>query len=140
MNPFFIYFFVAIGVILILLLGYVFGVSITNHKWKDNLPEIRQEAATKSRSVLRGLFSEQLAPYLPDFPYSPTECKFIGKPVDFIVFEGMDEKKINSVKFVEVKSGSSILTPQEKNLRDAINAKQVSFEEYRMPEFKAEQN
>jgi predicted Holliday junction resolvase-like endonuclease len=138
MNPFFIYFFVAIGVILVLMLGYFFGVSMTNHKWKDNLPEIRQEAAAKSRSVLRGLFSEQLAPYLPDFPYSPTEARFIGKPVDFIVFEGMDEKKINSIKFVEVKSGKAQLSTQEKELKKAIEAKKVSFEEYRMPEFKAE--
>ena len=140
MNPFFIYFFVAIGAILVLLLGYFFGVSIANHRWKDKLPEIRQEAAAKSRSVLRGLFSEQLAPYLPDFPYSPTEVRFIGKPVDFIVFEGMDEKNIKHVRFVEVKSGSSALTQQEKNLRNAIDAKKVSFEEYRMPEFKAEQD
>jgi len=138
MNPFFIYFFVAVGVLLILLLGYFFGVSIANHKWKDKLPEIRQEAAAKSRSVLRGLFSEQLAPYLPDFPYSPTEARFIGKPVDFIVFEGMDEKKINSVKFIEVKSGSSQLSSQEKELKKAIDNNKVSFEEYRMPEFKAE--
>ena len=123
-----------IGVILILLLGYLFGVSITNHKWKDKLPDIRQEAALKSRSVLRGLFSEQLAPYLPDFPYSPTEVRFIGKPVDFIVFEGMDEKKINSVKFVEVKTGSSQLSQQEKELKNAIEARKVSFEEYRIPE------
>jgi len=140
MNPFFIYFFVAIGAILVLLLGYFFGVVIANHKWKDKLPEIRQEAAAKSRSVLRGLFSEQLAPYLPDFPYSPTEARFIGKPVDFIVFEGMDEKKINSVKFVEVKSGKSQLTQQEKELKKTVESKKVSFEEYRMPEFKAEQD
>jgi predicted Holliday junction resolvase-like endonuclease len=134
MNPFLIYFFIVIGVILILLLGYLFGVSITNHKWKDKLPDIRQEAALKSRSVLRGLFSEQLAPYLPNFPYSPTEVRFIGKPVDFIVFEGMDEKKINSVKFVEVKTGSSQLSQQEKELKNAIEARKVSFEEYRIPE------
>jgi len=138
MNPFLIYFFVAIGIILVLALGYLFGATIANHKWKDRLPDIRQEAALKSRSVLRGLFSEQLAPYLPDFPYSPTEARFIGKPVDFIVFEGMDEKKINSVKFVEVKSGTSQLSAQEKELKKAIDNKKVSFEEYRMPEFKAE--
>ena len=138
MNPFLIYFFVAIGVVLVLAIGYFFGATIANHRWKDKLPDIRQEAATKSRSVLRGLFSEQLAPYLPDFPYSPTEVRFIGKPVDFIVFEGMDEKKINSVKFVEVKTGSSQLSSQEKELKKAIEAKKVSFEEYRLPEFKAE--
>jgi hypothetical protein len=31
----------------------------------------------RSRSVLRGVSAEQLAPYLPTFPFSPTEVKFI---------------------------------------------------------------
>jgi len=34
----------------------------------------------KSRAVLGGQFSEQLAPFLPDFKYLPTECRFVGKP------------------------------------------------------------
>ena len=78
-------------------------------------------------------FSENLAPYLPDFPYLPTECRFLGKPTDFIVFKGMDEKKINEIVFVEVKSGNAKLSPQEKNLKETIEKKKVKFEEYRIP-------
>ena len=36
------------------------------------------------------MFAEQLATYLPNFPFSPTEAKFIGAPIDFLVFKGMD--------------------------------------------------
>jgi predicted Holliday junction resolvase-like endonuclease len=88
----------------------------------------------KSRAVLGGQFSEQLAPYLPNFKYLPTEARFIGKPIDFLVFKGMDEKKIDEVVFVEVKSGKSKLTEQEKNLKETIEKKKVSWEEYRIPE------
>ena len=88
----------------------------------------------KSRAVIGGQFSEQLAPYLPNFKYLPTECKFIGKPIDFLVFKGMDEKNINEIVFMEVKSGNSKLSAQEKNLKDAIDKKKVRWEEYRIPE------
>ncbi len=61
----------------------------------------------RSRSVLSGMFAEQLAPYLPNFPFSPTEAKSIGAPIDFLVFKGMDAQSIEEVIFVEVKSGSA---------------------------------
>ena len=115
-------------------IGYLIGKFIQNKKWEEMTPDIRADAIKQSRAVLGGQFSEQLAPYLPDFPYSPTECRFIGKPIDFIVFKGMDNKDISEVKFIEVKSGKSQLSQQGKTLRDAIKNKKVSWEEYRIPE------
>ncbi len=102
--------------------------------WEGELPGYRKEAILKSRAVLGGQFSEQLAPFLPDFKYLPTECRFIGKPVDLIVFKGMDDKDVNEVVFVEVKSGKAKLSPQEKKLKETIEKKKVRWEEYRIPE------
>ena len=84
--------------------------------------------------MIGGQFSEQLAPYLPNFNFNPTECKFLGKPIDFIVFKGMDEKNINEVIFVEVKSGKAKLNTHEKNLKNTIDKKKVRWVEYRIPE------
>jgi len=115
--------------------GYAIGKWMQNKRWEENLPDIIKQRIKQSRAVLGGQFSEQLAPYLPDFPYSPTECKFIGKPIDFVVFKGLDKDNITEVKFVEVKSGKSKVTkPREVTLRDAINKKKVKWEEYRIPE------
>ena len=79
------------------------------------------------------MFAEQLAPYLPNFPFSPTEAKFIGAPIDFLVFKGMDAQHIEEVIFVEVKSGSARLNQNEHSLRDAIINKRVRWQEYRVP-------
>ncbi len=51
--------------------------------------KIRKSAITQSRSVLGGKFTEQIAPYLPDFKYDPTEARFIGTPFDLIIFPGL---------------------------------------------------
>lgn len=125
----------AIIFLFILIIGILIGKKYADYLWKHKkVPELREEAIEKSRAVLGGQFSEQLAPYLPDFKYSPTEVRFVGKPVDFIVFKGMDNKDIKEVVFVEVKSGKSALSTPERRLRDTIKDKNVSWEEYRIPE------
>jgi len=127
-----------VGFLLIILAGFILGIIIANQYWKIKLPKLikkeRENAVKKSREVLSGQFSEQLAPFLPDFKYSPSEARFIGKPVDFIVFKGMDQKDINEIVFVEVKSGSSTLSMQEKKLSEIVKDKKIKWEEYRIPE------
>ena len=125
--------FLSVGVI-IAVISYKFGKFKTNKIWEDALPDHRKQAIAQSRAVLSGNFSEQIAPFLPDFPFSPTECRFIGKPVDFVVFKGADSKQIEEIVFVEVKSGNAKLSPQEKNLKDTIEKGRVNWKEYRVPE------
>ncbi len=116
-------------------LGQKYGSYKKHNEWESELmPEHRKDAIAKSRAVLGGQFSEQLAPFLPNFPFSPTECRFIGKPIDFIVFKGADSKHIEEVIFVEVKSGNAKINAHEKNLKDAIDKKKVRWVEYRIPE------
>ena len=125
---------ILIALIIAFFIGQKIGAYKKHKEWEAALPEHRQDAIMRSRAVLGGHFSENLAPYLPDFPFVPTECRFVGKPVDFIVFKGMDEKKIDEVVFVEVKSGNAKLTEHEKNLKETIDKKRVKWVEYRIPE------
>lgn len=125
---------IGIFIIIALVIGYFIGKKITEHNLEKQIPDIRAEAISKSRAVLGGQFSEQLAPFLPNFPYNPTEARFIGKPIDFLVFKGMDEKNITEVIFVEVKSGKARMNPVEKKLKEVIENKKISWAEYRIPE------
>jgi len=113
--------------------GYVVGKRVAKARFQREIPAVRDEAVKRSRAVLSGQLTEQLAPYLPEFPWNPTEVRFIGKPIDFIVFRGMDEKRVDEVVFVEVKTGESRLSPVERSLRDAIQEKRVSWSEWRGP-------
>ena len=123
-----------IGLVIAYWLGHKAGAFRRDRFWEGELPIHRKDAILKSRAVLGGYFSEQLAPFLPDFKYLPTECRFVGKPIDLIVFKGMDNKNINEVVFVEVKSGKAQLSSVEKKLKDTIKKKKVRWEEYRIPE------
>lgn len=124
-----------IAVVIAYRAGHRNGAFAKHAEWENELmPAHRQDAILRSRAVLGGQFSEQLAPYLPDFGYLPTECRFMGKPIDFIVFKGMDEKKIDEVVFVEVKSGKASTSAVEKSLKETIDKKRVKWVEYRIPD------
>ena len=133
-------------VLLILVLLLFLGVAILAYKigtsagalqrdayWEEQIPEIKKDSIERSRASLGGQFSEQLAPYLPNFKYKPTECKFLGKPVDLIVFDGLDEKEVREIIFVEIKSGSSELNTTQRKIRDAVKEGRIKWDEYRIP-------
>jgi predicted Holliday junction resolvase-like endonuclease len=94
----------------------------------------RADAIKKSRSILSGQFSQHLAPYFPHFPGNPTEARFLGSPIDFVVFEGLDEKNVKNIYFVEIKTGTSKMNPAQQSIRKAIEDKRVFFREIKIDE------
>lgn len=135
-TPFFIS--LIIGALIFIVVGYLIGKIITTHQlnqeWENKVPDIRGDAINRSRASLGGKFSENLSPYFPDFPFHPTEMRWLGSPVDYIVFQGMDNDLIEEIVFLEIKSGKSVLTAREKQLKRLIEEKKVSWKEYRMKE------
>lgn len=113
---------------------YIIGKLVARATFAVRERAIRDDAIKRSRAVIGGQFSEQMAPFLPDFPYKPTEVKFLGKPTDFIVFEGLDDKHIEHVVFVEVKSGKASLSATERSLKKAVEEGRVQFATYTVPE------
>ena len=81
---------VAIVVVLILIIVVLlFALGRTQASLSAKVEEARRDAIGRSRAVLGGRFTEQMAPYLPEFRYDPTEARFIGSPVDLVVFPGL---------------------------------------------------
>jgi predicted Holliday junction resolvase-like endonuclease len=93
---------------------------------------IRQDAINRSRSVIAGKVTEHLVPYLPDFPWNPKDARFIGSPVDMLVFDGMDDGDIRGIILVEIKTGFSALTIRERQIREAIEDGRVEWKEIRV--------
>ncbi len=120
----------ALGLVIGLLLGLVYVLI-----WKArHTGAIRLDAIQRSQAVTIGKVSEQLVPYLPDFPFNPKDARFLGSPVDLVVFDGLDEGQLRRVVFIEVKTGSSGLSTRERQVRDAIQARRVAWTELRVPQ------
>jgi predicted Holliday junction resolvase-like endonuclease len=100
----------------------------------DDLDEARRDAARRSRSVVAGRTSEQLAPLIGEFAerFDPADARFLGAPVDFVVFDGLAGGALREVVLVEVKTGKSRLNGNERQVRAAIERGAVAYELIRL--------
>ena len=94
--------------------------------------EIRRDAVARSQAVVLGRVTEHIAPYMPEFEFNPRDARFIGSPIDLIVFNGLTEGDLKSIVFVEIKSGESQITSRERKIRDVINEGLVEWRELRI--------
>jgi predicted Holliday junction resolvase-like endonuclease len=103
-------------------------------KQMEDLDAARKVAISQSRGVLGGKFTEQMMPYLPDFKYDPTEARFIGSPIDMLVFPGLSKGEPREIVIVEIKSGKNAhLTPSEAKIRELIENGMVRWELIQRP-------
>ena len=104
-------------------------------RWEEERERAIREAVTQSRAVLGGKFTEQMAPYLPEFKYDPTEARFIGSPIDLIVFPGLARGDPEEIVIMEIKTGkTSQLTPQQKKIQQLIEDGMVRWELIQKPQ------
>lgn len=102
-------------------------------KYHSDIKKAREEAVQKSRSVMRGQATEHLAPYILK-DTNPKDYRFIGNPVDYVIFEGLSEvldgqaDQIKSITFLDIKTGKSNLNKSQRRIRDAIASNSVKFE------------
>ena len=113
-----------------LLLGVVIGLLVALVcflAWKGRYTRtIREDAILRSQAVITGLL-----PFLPGFRFNPKDARFLGSPVDFVVFDGLDEGALRRVLFVEVKTGDADLSARERQVRDAVRGGAVEWIELR---------
>jgi predicted Holliday junction resolvase-like endonuclease len=109
------------------------AANIVLQEWKnENEASIRQDAINRSYSVNLGKITEHLVPFSSSFlaQFNPKDARFIGSPIDLIVFDGCSDKKDEIVTyFVEIKTGNSRLTEIQKKIKAAIIKGEVRWAE-----------
>jgi len=135
-----------VAILVIIIVGYIIRLTYERRfkewcddetlKWQTDMAQARKSAVMQSRAVLGGKFTEQMVPFFPDFNYDPTEVRFIGSPIDMVVFPGMAQNDPQEIVILEVKTGRSAgLTPVQKKIRQLIEDGMVRWEElYRQVE------
>jgi len=88
------------------------------------------KALITSKAVNIGKNLEKILPTLKDFTWDLCDCRFIGDPLDMIIFNGLSVNRVHSISFIEVKSGGARLNAHQKIIKDAIEDKKVSYKEY----------
>ena len=108
-------------------------------KRDNDILEARKDSTKKQRATIKGQISETLAPWSMTIVDSVSELNFLGNPIDFIGFQGLDGKGEVNVKFIEVKSGKSKLNSNQRRVRDAVTAKRIEWVEVRITDIPLEE-
>ncbi len=98
-------------------------------KKRKNLATKKAEITTKSVNVGKNL--EKVLPTMKDFKWKLADCRFLGDPIDLITFNGFSVSKIDSIGFIEVKSGGARLNDHQKAIKEAIEDKKVSYKVFK---------
>ena len=92
----------------------------------------RADAIARSRAVNRGLVAEQLAPHMAGFAYNPKDCHWVGQPIDYLVFDGLDAGELRRIVLLEVKTGGAQMNARERQVRKAIEDARVQYDVFRL--------
>ena len=104
-----------------------------------DIKEAQKRSNNMQRNVLKGQIGEQFTPFITDFPYNPSDCRFMGEPIDYVIFQNLHEcadgnVPIEDVQLIiaEVKTGNARLNQRQKIIKQVIENGQVSFKELRI--------
>lgn len=100
-------------------------------QWKaENEDRIRKDAANRSVRNVLGKVTEHLIPFSEAMKqFNPKDIRFIGSPIDLIVFDGSEKLDGGQVTihFIEVKTGTSALSKRQQLIRDAVENKRIEW-------------
>ena len=94
-----------------------------------------KKSLNTSRATIKGRIAEQFAPMLPEFEYLPSDAKFLGDPVDYVIFDGYTEWRDGNlaaeaieVVLMDIKSGGARLSKGQLAIEQAVKQGRVRFE------------
>ena len=108
-------------------------------QWKiESERTFREDALAKSRAVLKGKLAEQLAPIFKIFGYNPSDARFIGDPIDYVIFDGytkvrerIEDTPIRIV-LADVKTGEAGLTYEQRRIKEGVEKGLIEFKIIKM--------
>ena len=116
-----------VGGIILLFMVCIYLIRLYNYQQetiKKQLDDINKLISSKKQSEVRlGQISEHFAPLLKDFPYDSKNVRFLGSPIDFVVFEFEQEK----IVFIEFKTGNSKESSRQRTVRKIIESGNVEY-------------
>ena len=96
--------------------------------------KVAKDAVRRSSAAIKGQIGERFAPFHDGFGYEPADARFLGSPVDYVVFDGLADGEITGVAFVEVKVGALPLTPFQRQVSEAIRDGRIAWRVLQLPD------
>ena len=96
---------------------------------RKKLATERAETTTKAVNIGKNL--EKIFPTLKDFKWEIPDTRFLGDPIDLVIFKGLSHGNVDWIDFVEIKTGKAPLNKRQKSIRSTIEDNGVSYKEFK---------
>lgn len=93
--------------------------------------KISAQVGAEQRAIYVGIgkIVENILPTYADFKIPTCDCRPLFEPIDMIAFNGLSKGVIDSLTFIEIKTGKSKLNKHQKQIKDAVKDGCVSYSE-----------
>ena len=95
----------------------------SEHDSKAN--EIREQAVQRGRDQVPNLVNTSLSETITKLKYDPYDIKPINHPIDYVVYDGMNNNSINNVVFLHEKNMH--LTKLHQSIENTVKNKQYDW-------------
>lgn len=143
MNSFFV---IGLGLLLGLLGGFLLirkyssmrAQALLADAWAREEKRVRREIARLSRAEVKEAVEEELVEAVHKFPFNASEARFIGHPVEYVIFDGYtackdgQSSELSSVVFVDVVTDRRALLLDAQLVRECISGGRVHWLTYQI--------
>lgn len=111
------------------------GLKETEKELKERRRAMPEKSERGAKSVNIGFILERLAPSLSQFRFNRNDCRSLFEPIDYLIFEGLTlTGKVNRIIFSDIKTGKARLQNSQKQIRELVARKRVSWDTYKTGE------
>lgn len=97
-----------------------------SHDAKNLKIKADKSSEKKAIDINIGKNIEKFVSTYKNFSLNLKECRFLGNPLDYIIFEGALTHNVNHITFMEVKTGDSKLNDHQKMVRESVESNKVN--------------
>jgi len=94
---------------------------------KESKLSVDVESEKKAIEIGFGTIIENFVPAYKGLKMQFCECRPLFEPIDMVVFNGLMKNAVDSITFLEIKSGNAQLKPNQRMIRDTINDGKVKM-------------
>ncbi len=99
---------------------------------REKRKKISKKSEVSTAAINIGFISERIAPLMKDFSFDRNDCRSLFDPIDYIIFEGLSKKNsVSKILFTEIKTGGARLNPHQKEIRNLVERKKVTWDTYK---------
>jgi predicted Holliday junction resolvase-like endonuclease len=130
--------------VLLVFIAYLFFKNLQwRYKFEQKVNEriereerkIREDAIARSARTLSGKTLEKLVPFLEKFNHDPHDVRWLGDPVDLVIFDGYSKnnhKNLDKITLCEIKSGDSKISQSQEKIKQIVEKKKIEWEEFKI--------